>query len=146
MSTGLAGIFITVRARNSGRTSGRGCDWEGTAPEEAAPQGRLLGVNCLAQQGTKIIQNKVPRADWAQCSLRTLASKPPFPASPILWGVWAGYEFQQLSCQPLALALNFPEIFEDDAKRALLPDSWHVSELKTNKQTKTALRNTQTQK
>lgn len=98
MSTGLAGIFITVRAGNSGRSSSRGCEWEGTAPEEAAPQGRLLGVNCLAQQGTKIIQSKVPRADWAQCSLRTLASKPPFPASPILWGVCAGYEADFNSC------------------------------------------------
>lgn len=30
------------------------------SPEEAALQGRLLGVNCLAQQERKTVQNKVP--------------------------------------------------------------------------------------
>jgi len=37
-----------------------GAALEGTSPEEAALQGRLLGVNCFTQQGRKTVQSKVP--------------------------------------------------------------------------------------
>lgn len=48
----------------------------------------------------------------------------PSPTCPVGSLGWA-----QMSCQPLALAVNFSEIFEEDAKRAFLPDFWQMGEV-----------------
>lgn len=39
----------------------------------------------------------------------------------------------------IGLALKFPEIFENDAKRALLPNFWHMGEFKKKKEKKNSI-------